>query len=205
MNDIYFWISHYGYFGIFSLLVFGIIGLPIPDETLLTLSGYLIYKGHLHLIPTFIAAYLGSVCGISISYTIGKTFGHRFIIKYGRFFHITEERLKIAHNWFGKIGRWTLLMGYFIPGVRHVIAIFAGTSELPMWEFGVFAYSGAFIWTATFLSIGYFFGDHWKTILFSVEHHIIKSSMAVAAVLILFFIVKSFWKKKKSSKLQKHE
>ena len=36
------WISQHGYVGIFSLLVFGIIGLPVPDEWLLTFSGYLI-------------------------------------------------------------------------------------------------------------------------------------------------------------------
>ncbi len=196
MNDFYFWISHYGYFGIFSLLVFGIIGLPIPDETLLTLSGYLIYKGHLHLLPTFIAAYLGSVCGISISFAIGSTFGHHFIIKYGRFVHITEERLKVAHNWFEKIGRWTLLVGYFIPGVRHVIAIFAGTSELSMWEFAIFAYSGALIWTTTFLSIGYFFGNHWKRILPVVEHHEVTASIIAAVLLIVFFIMKNFGKKR---------
>ncbi len=39
------WITQYGYLAIFCLLMFGIVGLPVPDETLLTFSGYLIYKG----------------------------------------------------------------------------------------------------------------------------------------------------------------
>ena len=43
------WITQYGYLAIFFLLVFGIIGLPIPDETMLTFSGYLVYMGHLSL------------------------------------------------------------------------------------------------------------------------------------------------------------
>lgn len=33
-------IEHYGYIGIMIALVGGIIGLPIPDETLLTFVGY---------------------------------------------------------------------------------------------------------------------------------------------------------------------
>ncbi len=197
IDNLHFIINHYGYLGIFSLLVFGIIGLPVPDETLLTLSGYLIYKGHLHIIPTFLAAYLGSICGISISYAIGKTFGRPVLIKYGKFLHIDAERLDRVHHWFEKIGRWTLFIGYFIPGVRHITAIFAGISELGMWEFGLFAYSGALVWTGTFLSIGYFFGDHWERILFSIEKNIVTISIAAVVILIFTYVIKKIWRKKK--------
>ena len=38
------WIAQYGYLGIFFLLIFGIVGLPVPDEWLLVLSGYLVFK-----------------------------------------------------------------------------------------------------------------------------------------------------------------
>ena len=41
------WIAQYGYLAIFCLLMFGIVGLPVPDETLLTFTGYLVYKGTL--------------------------------------------------------------------------------------------------------------------------------------------------------------
>jgi membrane protein DedA with SNARE-associated domain len=39
-----YWIRHYGYWGIFSSLLLGIVGVPIPDEWLLTFAGYLVYK-----------------------------------------------------------------------------------------------------------------------------------------------------------------
>ncbi len=197
IDNLHFIINHYGYLGIFSLLVFGIIGLPVPDETLLTLSGYLIFKGHLHIIPTFLAAFLGSICGNSISYAIGKTFGRPVLIKYGKFLHIDEEKLDRVHHWFEKIGRWTLFIGYFIPGVRHLTAIFAGISELEIWEFALFAYSGAFVWTATFLSIGYFFGDHWERILFSIERNIVTISIVAVLILIVSYLIKKLWRIRK--------
>ena len=50
----------------------GIVGLPIPDETLLTFSGYLIYKHSFVLPLAFAAAFAGSACGISISYWLGR-------------------------------------------------------------------------------------------------------------------------------------
>jgi len=199
MDTLFIWISHYGYFGIFSLLVLGIVGLPVPDETLLTLSGFLIYKGTLHWIPTFLSAYLGSITGISISYAIGSTFGHRILIKYGHYIHITEERLQKAHNWFEKIGRWTLLIGYFIPGIRHIVAIFAGTSELQLWEFALFAYTGGLIWTATFLSVGYFFGDKWSSVLDIINHHVIILTIVFLVLIIFYLLYKKIYKSKKNN------
>lgn len=38
-------IAHYGYFGIIIALAGGIVGLPIPDEFLLTFVGYNVSKG----------------------------------------------------------------------------------------------------------------------------------------------------------------
>lgn len=192
-------IAHYGYLGIFLLLIFGIVGLPVPDETLLALTGYLVYKGELHPILAFSSALLGSMTGISISYVIGKTFGNYIFRKFGRFLHLTEERLMKTHNWFEKTGKWSLIIGYFIPGIRHVIAIIAGTSKLEFWEFGLFAYSGAFIWALTFFSIGYYFGDKWDVILESIQKHVLLFSIIAGILLVLFLI---FRKKFFNSKLK---
>ena len=41
------WITEYGYAAIVGLLMLGIVGLPVPDETLLTFTGYLVFRGNL--------------------------------------------------------------------------------------------------------------------------------------------------------------
>ena len=51
METIAYWVTQYGYAGMFVLLLLAIVGLPVPDETLLTFAGYSIYKNHLHAIP----------------------------------------------------------------------------------------------------------------------------------------------------------
>ncbi|HYK88466.1 MAG TPA: DedA family protein [Acidobacteriota bacterium] len=171
MESIAHWIGQYGYFGLFSLLILGIVGLPIPDETLLTFAGFLVYQNRLYPVPTFLSALLGSCCGISISYALGRSLGFLVIRKYGRTFHITQERMDRVHDWFSRVGTWGLLFGYFIPGVRHLTAIAAGTSKLRPLVFGLFAYSGACLWVATFMSVGYFVGDRWKQTLEEIESH----------------------------------
>ncbi len=158
------WIARYGYFGIFSLLVLGIVGLPIPDETLLTFAGYLIFRGKLQPVPTYLAALLGSMCGISLSYTLGRLTGYFLIERYGSKLHIKMERVHRIHDWFRRIGGLTLTFGYYVPGVRHLTAYIAGASELEAPSFALFAYSGAVIWSATFIALGYFLGEEWRRV-----------------------------------------
>jgi membrane protein DedA with SNARE-associated domain len=161
MELILHWITQYGYFGIFSLLVLGIVGLPIPDETLLTFAGYLVYRGQLQAVPTLAAAFLGSACGITLSYTLGRVTGYFVIEKYGPKLHIHMDRVHQIHDWFHRLGGFTLTFGYFVPGVRHLTAYVAGASELEYPAFAGFAYSGGLIWSVTFISLGYLLGDRW--------------------------------------------
>jgi membrane protein DedA with SNARE-associated domain len=170
MREIAFqWISQHGYAGIFSLLIFGIVGLPVPDEWLLTFSGYLVFKQTLLFIPTFAAAFLGSACGITVSYSLGRIFDTYVLLKYGPYIHITPERLERVHSWFERWGRWTLLGGYFIPGVRHLTGYVAGASELSFSNFALFAYTGAFCWAAVFITLGYILGEEWNRVLQSID------------------------------------
>lgn len=162
MEAISAWISQYGYAGLFALLMLGIVGLPVPDETLLVFCGYLVWKGQLRAVPTFLAGFCGSACGITISYLLGRSYGFKLIHRYGRYIGLTEERLELVHCWFEKLGTWLLAFGYFVPGVRHFTALVAGTSGLRWPAFVTFAYCGAAIWVATFLLIGYVVGDQWQ-------------------------------------------
>jgi membrane protein DedA with SNARE-associated domain len=188
LETIQHWIDLYGYAGLFFALVFGIVGLPVPDESLLTLSGYLVSVGRFQFIPTFTVAALGSLTGITISYWIGRAGGYRLIHKYGPRVHLTEERLLKVNRWFDRIGKWTLTVGYFIPGVRHFTALVAGASKLRYPVFAVFAYSGGLIWALTFITLGYSLGETWSANF----HAGYRVPLAIAAVLV-FIAIALIW------------
>ncbi len=184
-------IYSYGYLGVFSLLMLGIVGLPLPDEWLLSFTGYLIYKGHFQPVPALAAAVLGSVCGISVSYWLGRSVGVFSVHRYGHWFHITEERISRVHAWFGRTGRWSLLVGYFIPGVRHLAGFVAGTSKMRFREFALFAYTGAFAWSVSFVTIGYIFGKEWGSTTRTIHRDIVIGAvLAAILVLVSLFIIK---------------
>ncbi len=205
MEFISHWIVSYGYFGIYTLLMLGIVGIPVPDETLLAFAGYLVYTGKLSLLPTMISAFLGSITGITLSFIIGKSFGLYLLRKYGKYIHITEERIEKAHQWFEKIGRWSLVLGYFIPGVRHLTALIAGSAKLETYEFVIFAYSGALVWSSLFILLGYFIGEQWSTEIEKIQHHLMLASIIVTAFVILAFVVHRVYINKKKKKLSKED
>jgi len=179
MDHIAAWISQYGYFAIFGMLVFGIVGLPVPDETLLVFTGYLAFKGRLSLPLAMVSAFAGSICGITLSYTLGRTFGIALIHRYGRYVRVTEHHVNRAHAWFERAGHWSLTFGYFIPGVRHFTAYAAGMSDLEYPTFALFAYAGAAIWAGTFIGLGYLLGDRWQAVEANIHHYLAAGAIAI--------------------------
>ena len=183
------WVTAYGYEAIFVLLALGIVGLPVPDETLLTYCGFLVYRGALDWTGVCLAAFGGSLCGISLSYILGRTFGLYLLHRYGRYVRVTNEGLDRVRDWFGRRGRWALFFGYFVPGARHLTAYVAGASRLDPRLFAAAAFPGGLLWCSTFLALGYFLGNQWTVVASTLHRYRWPAAALVLAVLVawLFF------------------
>ena len=181
-------LAHYGYFAIFGLLILGIVGPLIPDETILVLAGAAVHAGKLQMVPAIAAGFLGSLCGITLSYLLGRTGAVYVLERFGPFQRHVGKHLPVVHMWFEKYGKWSLFFGYFIAGVRHFTALAAGISRLEFHEFALFAWPGGFVWVCTFLSIGYFAGEQWATISPLVGRYIgLIVAIGVVAILGIWF------------------
>lgn len=196
MDSWYDLIGQYGYIAIFLLFTLGIIGLPIPDEILLTYLGYVTSVGKLYFPFTFLSAFMGAVCGISISYILGIKLGEPFLRKYGPKFFIKEKTISRTSRLFNRYGSFVLFVCYFIPGVRHVAAYLAGITRFSYKRFTLFAYTGAFVWVMTFLVLGNRLGNNWK-VIFQYLHDYTWFVIIpfVAMLLIIYFI----WRKRKGN------
>jgi len=190
------WLIQYGAIFIFIAFALGILILPVPEETMMLIAGHLIRDGRLQMTSITIGAVLGTICGITLSYLIGRSFGYFLIHRYGKYIGITTKRIKKAHTWFEKYGKWGLMIGYFIPGVRHFTGISAGATKLEFKKFMLFAYSGALIWVFLFLSIGYHFGHMAVNLFKEVE---LTSDHVVLILLGLFLLILGYkiYRKKK--------
>jgi membrane protein DedA with SNARE-associated domain len=133
------------------------------------------------------------MCGITLSYGIGRIGGVRLVRRFGHHLHLPPQRIERAHRWFHRRGKWSLTIGYFVPGFRHVIAIIAGGSGVRLPHFALFAYSGAAVWAAVFLYAGYALGEGWKKFPETMR----PAALIIAAVGLLMFIGYKFLSKRR--------
>lgn len=188
------WLVQYGSIALFILLALGIVCLPVPEDTLMMFAGFLVHQGTLPLGWVLLAAYSGSICGISVSYFIGLKAGDYIIKRYGKYIGLTEERMTRVHWWFERFGGWFLVVGYFIPGLRHFTGLFAGVSNMEYRHFAAYAYTGAMAWVILLLSAGYFFGSCCEQVIEIVEHHV-ETALSVTVVIFCFYLYIKFRKK----------
>ncbi|MEH7225559.1 DedA family protein [Bacillus sp. JJ1566] len=186
-EQLYYLLEHYGYFGLIIVLAAGIIGLPLPDEILITYVGYTVYQGKMSYSLSLLSASLGSIIGITISYYLGIKLGIPFLRMYGSKLHLTEKRIQTTSNLFNKFGPYLLFFGYFIPGVRHVTAYLAGINTLHFKRFTVFAYSGAVFWSFTFITLGHELGKNWMKVEKMMNH------FSIYFIVLLFIVVLSIF------------
>jgi membrane protein DedA with SNARE-associated domain len=183
-------ITKYSYLEIFIALGLGIVGLPVPDETLMAYAGFLVFKGKLNYLYTILVAFAGTSCGITIGYLLGKTFGNPFIKRYAFKMHVNPDDIQHAEKFYNRYGKFALFIGYFIPGVRHLTAIFAGISLMPYRTFALFAYSGGFLWAITLVSLGYFLGEKWRHV-YMYSHRFIIPLVLLSIIILMIGI---YWK-----------
>ncbi|MBM7590990.1 DedA family protein [Brevibacillus fulvus] len=184
------YIAEYGYMALFGLFFLGIIGMPLPEETLLVFSGFLVSTGQLKLFPTYLVCFLGSVLAMTTAYFIGRCFGYAFIDKYGKKLGLGYTVYKKTEEWFNKVGKWALPLGYFIPGVRQFSAYFAGMTRMPLFTFLWLTYSGGLFWSILFITLGWQLGERWELVFAAVSRNL--------AIFFLFVIIVlaglSYWR-----------
>ena len=185
-------IEHYGYAVLFLSLMLELIALPLPGEFLMGYAGVLVFQGKLSWIISIVIAGVGSCTGMTISYWIGNKLGTPFFHKHGHRIHLGPDRLEKTSKWFKKYGNKLLLIAYFIPGVRHITGYFSGITQIPFRTYILYAYSGAFIWTGTFISLGKLLGPQWEQFHTSIKKYFFVGSVIAIAILIIIYLFKKY-------------
>lgn len=190
-------VVQYGYFAIYGTLALGLIGLPLPDETLLVFVGSLTSYGHLTFYITVLAAFAGKLTGMIIGYFIGKKFGKPFLTRYGKWLYLNPARMEKSERWFRRYGEWAVGFGYFIPGVRHITCYLAAINNMSLWRYIMVASLGALVWCTTFVTLGHFIGDNWESTISIIDKYTGKSIAAAilvsSAILMAVIIYKRWW------------
>lgn len=177
-------IQHYGYFAVFATVCLECLGVPIPGETALVAAAIFAAGGELNIFIVIGAAALAAIVGGSIGYWIGRAFGFPLVIRYGRYIHLDEPRLKLGQYLFKRHGGKIVFFGRFIALLRAFAAVLAGINRLPWPRFSLFNALGALVWASVFGFGGYFLGQ-------AFEHYARPVGIAVLVCAVIGAIVAS--------------
>lgn len=176
-------LHHYGYLGVFFILLMEMIGIPFPAETTLTISGFEWTQGVFRLVPLLLAASIGNIFGSTIAYGIGRFLGRPVIVRFGKYIGITNERLDKANVTFNRFQGTVILFGKFIAGIRVLIPYLAGINRMSFALFSLYNAVSAVVWAGTFIIIGKYIEVEW-----SRYHRILHQYMVPAIILAVVLV-----------------
>ena len=183
-----------GYLGVALLVALENVFPPIPSEVVLPLAGFVAGRGDANLIGMMIAATIGSVVGAWILYGVSAAVGphrlHGFVLRYGKWFRLSERDLTRAEEWFDRRSDLAVLIGRCIPLIRSLVSIPAGFRRMNFVRFTVFTAIGSLAWNAALIGAGAVLGERWHQVGDVVG--LLQGVVIVAVVALLAYVV---WKR----------
>jgi len=125
----------------------------LPGDSLLLLTGALVAKGVMGLLPTFIILVAAASLGCWLSYLQGRWLGHTKLVK-GWLQHLPEQYHQRADHLFNRHGLTALIIGRFLAFVRTVLPVFAGLAGLSNMRFQFFNWLSAILWIGLMMGLG---------------------------------------------------
>ena len=140
----------------------GLIPVPLPGDSILFLAGAFCATTkasdpHLNLAVVVLGSFAAAVIGAQVGYAIGRHFGTRLFKPDAKLFK--TEYLEQGQEFFDKRGPRSVVLARFIPFVRTVVPILAGTGRMPARKFAIANVIGATIWAVGISLLGYWLGS----------------------------------------------
>lgn len=154
----------YSYLGLFIILFIEETGipLPIPGDIFIAVASGLPDSNYFLIVSTVTVA---TITGSTVLFTLAKKFGHRLLLKYGKYIKITPQKIKKLQKWFEKYGGAAIVIGRLVPGLRTITPIAAGLFDLPYKTFWIYTTIAALIWVNIYFFAGKFFSGTLEKII----------------------------------------
>ncbi|MDQ7045740.1 MAG: DedA family protein [Sulfurimonas sp.] len=186
-------IFDWGYLGIFLLMAIESSFIPFPSEIVLIPAGFLASQGEMNLEMIMASALAGSMLGAFINYFLALLLGRKILMRYGKYFFISQSSMEKMDNYFSKHGAISTFIGRLIPGIRQLISIPAGLSKMNLAVFSTYTALGAGIWALILVMLGYFIGENQEMI----DTYLKQITIIVLVILILLGIGYTYKQKAK--------
>jgi len=152
-----------GYPGVFLFILLESTLVPIPSEIVMPFAGFMASQGEFSLPVILLINSTAALIGSGLCYWIGVVGGKPFLERYGKYFLVRKHDIEKTEAFFAKHGNKTILIGRFVPVIRHVISVPAGIARMPLRGFFLQTFLGSTIWGGTLIILGYYVGANWES------------------------------------------
>ncbi len=155
----------------------------LEGPALSVLIGFLAFRGHLSIAPSYVILMIADVCRDTASYFVGKLWSPNFAVSrlgkrlkgMDRLWHTHTIRAMVVSKW--------------AYGLSFPLLISAGLAEVPLRKFILIALSVTMFQYAVLISLGYYFGESYQIVSqYVVDAQIFGSIGAISLVLLPFFL-----------------
>ncbi len=129
-----------------------------------------------------LTATAGSVLGALLLYALGRWGGRPLLLRWGRVLRLDRDRASTAPTT-GSTGTAgsSCCSDAMVPGMRSIVSIPAGSSEMPVARFLALTAAGALLWNAALIGAGWSLGSNWHR----VEEIVAPIGMAVLVLMVV--------------------
>jgi membrane protein DedA with SNARE-associated domain len=185
-------LEHWGYAAIFAVVVLGNVGLPVPEETIFTLAGYLVWRGDLRLWLVLIVGIASASIGDNVGYWLGRRLGGAALRRHGTRIWLNPATLEASQRFVLKHGALAVFVARFLPGFRFAAGPVAGITGIPAPVFFIANILGACLYVPVVVGVGYAIGrgagpwlEQARTTVTSVEHVVLTVAILVTVCALL--------------------
>lgn len=139
-------VEQWGYAGIFFLMALESSIVPIPSEVVMPPAAFWASQGKMSFWAVVLSGTAGSYFGSIVNYYLARWLGLPFVARYGKYFLMPSEKVKMAEDWVVRYGAAGIFTARLLPVIRHLISIPAGILKMDLLKFSTATLLGAFLW-----------------------------------------------------------
>ena len=174
------------YISVFILMMMESSIIPVPSEAVMIPAWYLASTWSLNIFLVILAWWVWSLVWAIINYfVLWQLIWKPFLLKYWKYFLITEKKYHKAESLFLKNDNLYTFLWRFIPVVRHLISIPAWIFKMNFLHFSILTFVWATLWCLILTLVWYYFGN-WIVEIF---HKYTTEANIIIAILIIIFVV----------------
>ncbi|MDZ4772205.1 MAG: DedA family protein [Planctomycetota bacterium] len=140
------WVRDFGYVGVVLLMAAESSILPVPSEIVIPPAAYWASQGKMNIVGVVVAGTIGSLIGALIMYYVSRKFGRPFLLRHGKWFFVSPEKLERAERFLARYETGGVFFARLLPVVRHLIGIPAGIVRMKVVPYAIATTLGSAIW-----------------------------------------------------------